>query len=160
MVESIQRLTLMVESIQSSWPLGLEYRVCHSLAVWLWASHLTSLCLSFFTYKVGVMIIIIQNKWINMWKPLSQYLARGKHYLRVWFTITFIFILLLYSSSQKASDSLTSWPWGCLLFLALICPSDLKPELFPWFWTLPSQPHLDADSPLCIAVSGEAPCPV
>lgn len=55
-------------------------------------------------------VIIMKNKWIDRWKSLKWYLRCGKHYLRVWFTMSVIFIFSLYSASPKPSDSLSSWP--------------------------------------------------
>ena len=49
-------------------------RLCYSLATWLRASYLTTLCLSFLTWDMRIIIlfisytVIVKNKWINAFK--------------------------------------------------------------------------------------------
>lgn len=52
-------------------PPGFESQFCYFLAEWLWASHLTSLCLCFLICNIELIHRVVKIKWVSTGKELA-----------------------------------------------------------------------------------------
>ena len=92
--------------------------------------------------------MICEHPWKSIWHVESTVWGFNS----LWLSFLYYCCIPL---PQKPSDSFNSWCWDGFLFSALICPSDLKLELFLWLQTLPSQLHLIPSSPFVSPLLGK-----
>lgn len=119
----------------------LNFQLCYSIAVWLLASYLTSLCLSFLICKIILIMIhyrVVKTEWVNRGRSYFKHLVSGSFTIVLFYCFQVVGALLLLWVLFIGLGDFCLWvspdtlTWNTRLFcLHCSCPC-IRPRSVPW----------------------------